>query len=592
MNTLAGMAFDDLSAFFKKNGSSLQDEHETVLKSFLSVLEQGLKGELEPSYYLLSLDPGMGKTSAIINFIKAWHEANYQPASSILVGVSTLSELRTLIESVGLPSTDFGVRTRDEDLNALGLPESRHQEAKVLFTTQAMIRSRTKGKQFAETSEFHFHDRPRSLRLWDEEILPAAGVVLRRDDLLTLTSPLRPQFPEFVDELEVLAKAMMTYPEGTTVPIPLSLNLTSGATYRASSSITGNGPAETFEKLQLMVASEMLLQHDERYGRVLVGSSPTLPDDIKPLIVVDASGRVRTTYKLWEEHRGDLVRLDSAGVSFHDLNIHLWKRSAGKTELADAAARSEIADALAEAFQRDPEGDWLIVTYKDTIEDLKRAVSRACDPSATPSLHWLNWGRHHSTNEFREADNIVIVGQRTYRTCDYLGLTLAAKGLDIDTDDLPETSETRSGEHQHHLLQAVCRAAVRKSDNGTAGRCNAYLITSIGDAERVLEEVFPGYNLIPWKDDAAPSGYVGDAIRFLEDQLSDPTVDEVTKESLRDAIGMRHAASLSPNVLRKEVFRQYLADNQLEAVGQVIRLTCPVSRNPREQPPAFQNRWI
>ena len=134
-----------------------------------------------------------------------------------------------------------------------------------------------------------------------------------------------------------------------------------------------------------------------------------------PLVVVDASGRVRTTYKLWEEHRGNLVRLPSAGVSFHELNIHLWKRNAGKSALSDALTREEIADALAIVFTRDPDGEWLIITYKDTISDLERAILNACSPVTPPRLHWLYWGRHHSTNEFRNVENIVIIGQNTYQ---------------------------------------------------------------------------------------------------------------------------------------------------------------------------------
>ena len=88
-----------------------------------------------------------------------------------------------------------------------------------------------------------------------------------------------------------------------------------------------------------------------------------------------------------------------------------------------------------------------------------------------------------------------------------------------------------------------------------------------------MEQVFPGHNLIPWRDDDAPAGYLGAAIGFLEEQFAIPDVDQVTKRSLRDAIGMAHAPSLSPNVLSKEVFRHYLANNQLEVVGQVIRRT-------------------
>ncbi len=48
------------------------------------------------------------------------------------------------------------------------------------------------------------------------------------------------------------------------------------------------------------------------------------------------------------------------------------------------------------------------------------------------------------------------------------------------------------GEYQHNLLQAVCRASVRKASQGVTERCNLFLITSQLRIEEVLEKTFPG----------------------------------------------------------------------------------------------------
>ncbi|WAT18192.1 hypothetical protein OZN62_01030 [Aurantiacibacter sp. MUD11] len=571
MPSLSASAYSLLSTFFSENGSSLHGDHEQALKSFLNTLEQGLNGELPASYYLLSLDPGMGKTAACAAFLRAWREAGYKPASSILVGVSTIDELKFFAAASGLPSYDFGVLTSEEEANALGQPSDLHGEARVLFTTQQMIRSRTKGKDFADASEFHYQERPRLLRLWDEDILPSAGVVLRRDTLFGLVAPLRPEFPEFVRALEDFAASLGEGQVGQVIKVPFDLTLSSGQAYVASRQIATEHERNALEHLILMAGADMLLQHSDRYGLELVGSTPALPADIAPLVVMDASGRVRTTYQLWEENRGDLVRLPGASNDFQQLNVHLWKRPAGKDALRSSGSRDEIAAAIADALARDPDGEWLILSYKDSLDDLARAVERFRSPSHTPKLHWLHWGRHRATNAFRDINNIVIVGQNAYRPADYLGLTLAASGLPLRSNSPHDTAATREGEYRHHLLQAACRASVRKASGGLAGQCNAFVITSQGNAEQMLETVFPGHNLIRWQEDEPANGQVAQAIAYLQQVVDHDEFEEMSKQALREALGIRAASNLRQNVLDTERFRRFLAANGLEMTTRTIR---------------------
>jgi hypothetical protein len=559
MTSLSVIAFAQLSAFFDEIGSPLKGEHKQALRSFISVLDRGLNGELPAKYHLLSLDPGMGKTQACVHFLKAWREQGYQPSSSILIGVSTLEEISSFVLAAGLPKEDFGVLTSNADMNALGLPTSRHGDAKVLFTTQQMIRSRTKGKLFADAAAFKYQGRPRTLRLWDESILPSAGVVLRRDDLLGLISPLRPSHPEFVERLEELGSLMGASAAGDLLSIPLGLELPSNLRQSAGAAMMDVRLRAVFDNLQLMVGSEMIAQADERYGVALVGTTPTLPEDIAPIIVVDASGRVRETYKLWEKHRGNLERLPGAGNSFHQLRVHLWKRSSGKDRLRDPAIREEFATAIVELFERDPDGEWLIVTYKDAVEDLKASVKRACDSSQPPNLHWLHWGKHHSTNAFKDVENVIIVGQSTYRQNDYLGLTLAASGLPLLANGLPSTTEINVGEYKHNLLQAICRASVRNASQGIAKPCNAFVITSQGSLERLMEEVFPGCRVTVWKEVATLTPRVAQAIAYIVDQFSDDGTTELAKGSIAAALGIS-STNLSTNILSTEPFEDFLSE--------------------------------
>jgi hypothetical protein len=55
------------------------------------------------------------------------------------------------------------------------------------------------------------------------------------------------------------------------------------------------------------------------WGAAILDYRETLPDDLKPVLVLDASALVRTTYALWSKHRGGLVHLPSAQVDHQRL---------------------------------------------------------------------------------------------------------------------------------------------------------------------------------------------------------------------------------------------------------------------------------
>ncbi len=513
----------------------------------------------------------MGKTQACACFIKAWRDAGFTPASSILVGVSNLNELRSLIASAALDPSDFAVVTSDRAMNGLGAGTEAHDSVPVLFTTQQMLRSRTKGRTFSDAFEFHHGGKPRVLRLWDEEILPSDGIVIRLDNLRAFPSFLRSHFGSFVDKVEAFGTAIASSSAGTVVPIPTELALEVAEARSMASLISDAAIRETFWQLQLLVGSDMLVDCEDN-ARELIGTSPTLPSDFVPVVVMDASGRVRETYRLWEKHRGDLVRLPAASNQYDRLFVRYWQRGVGKDALARFdTVRDEIASAIIEAVGTAPNEDWLVISYQDSLPLLRRAVSAGLPSDTAARIHWLHWGRHLGTNDFKDVGNVIIVGQRTYPPRAYKALGLAASGLPLAAIDKIDDSELRRGEHFHHLLQALCRASVRKSSNGVAGECLAFVISSMGDLEESLRTLFPGLSVVQWKDGTLPTGKVAEAIAHLEAHFADPSVSSIRKKDLREAIGIRSSPNLGRDVLDRDAFKHFLASRSLEVDARAIR---------------------
>lgn len=258
MPTLASEAFDQFTRDFQERDLHMSDEQEQAIRSFFEVLERGLLGELPPSFYLLALDPGMGKTTAILAFLKAWRSGHFKPASSVLVGLSTLQELTEFVSKSGLAAKEFGVLTSDPEMNALGLPSQRHGGARVLFTSQAMIRSRTRGKTFAEAAEFHFSGKPRALRLWDEDILPRQWRTIRVDDIRSLASPLRPIAADYVEKMRAFADTLTDLTPGSLVTVPEDAALNASLLPQALQA--ASGLKTTVETLQELAGQEMRVE--------------------------------------------------------------------------------------------------------------------------------------------------------------------------------------------------------------------------------------------------------------------------------------------------------------------------------------------
>jgi hypothetical protein len=560
---LAASALDGVQSFLQSGNSDLTGPGLQAVTALLRTLEDGLRSNLPGSYFLASLDPGMGKTLTVTEFLKAWKANGYSPSSSVLVCVARREEIGRYMTDAGLTKDEVAVvtsynRNEDfEDWRQRGVAEDQHQSARIMFTTHAMVQSRTKNRGFATLREFYFEGAPRALRVWDESMVPDAPPLIRMDDLALLAAPLRHKHPAFVKALQAFQMAVWSAPEGEMITIPTDLSVLAEAASKADS-----GHKELLKQLAALGDQELMLLDGDNGDMNLVGAARSMANGLAPALILDASGRVRRTYDLWSEHRGQLVRLPAAHNDYRQLEVHLWQRGSGKNTLNQPGRRLEIADAVAKVINDDPDRDaqWLIVHYK-ADQDIFPMIQDRVEHGATERLKKLTWGRHQATNEFLHVRNVVVIGQLTYRKLDYLALACAASGLrpaelgdDFDVDDL------RWSEFQHHLLQALCRASVRKGANGIAGACRAYVIATPDrqQTEVRVRETFPGCQLHAWEPvQRGPSATVQEAMAFLRKHLPLGLMDSVSKRQVREHLGIE-AKNFGRDVVSDKHFQAFL----------------------------------
>jgi hypothetical protein len=567
-SSLAAVTLAQVTDQLQQYGSSsLKGDHQVAVQALLKALEDGLTGNLSPEYHLSAMDPGVGKSLSVATFLKVWKGQGFTPSSSVLIGLSRLEEIKSYMREAGLDRGDIAVLTSEPEYNELGVPKEQHGSAPVMFTTQQMIERRTRGQSFADTSEFHFQGRPRALRVWDESLVPAERLVLGVDDVGALLVPLRGKSPAFAKEVQAMLPQLWALTDGGQFRLPEAF-----ATPSVNPRSLLGSPATTFETLRRLAGKVVTATHSDAAGIQLIGVGDPLPADFPPVIILDASGRVRSTYQVWERAGGPLRRLPAAIKDYRNLRVHLWERPVGKLAMREPGALEDVVKAVAEVVVEHPTSNWLIVHYKDQPVD--RELPKVLEADLRPNVRFLTWGVHLGTNAFKDCTRVVLLGQLTYNDIAYRALA-AACGASFDDDEAQQ--EVREGEYRHHLLQALTRASVRRNENGRAKACTAYVISSpnVG-ASAVIPEVFRGCTVERWSPNVpAVNGRAGQLIALLEAARTQ-RVAELAKKDLRETLGL-----LPPNfskLLKQRDVKEYLDRSGMHSYGN--RITLP----PRFEP--------
>ena len=80
------------------------------------------RGEADPFVYLSSLDPGIGKTTALIKYLDVLLSIPTEPYAScgVLIAMNTHDEIKRFVKEAAIPAEMLAVWTGKEEYNALG----------------------------------------------------------------------------------------------------------------------------------------------------------------------------------------------------------------------------------------------------------------------------------------------------------------------------------------------------------------------------------------------------------------------------------------------------------------------------------------
>ncbi len=575
-------AYSRLQVSFHQFGHKPSREMLRALKSVLETLDHMVRGTCPDNIFLSSLDPGVGKTQTVISFIEALRNSpvEWHKHVSMMVCVSRLEDIEKLVTTLELNTDEFAILTSDENLNSQGCPDQ--QKARFLFTTHKMVETRTEGRHFDDIREFHYMGDRRQVLVWDEAMLPGSTLTVNRVDIASLIKPLRKSNPRLGDEMEALFNSLGDDENGARRQLPdfaTQFGLDAEDTSSVISNLTSD-QERALRSLELLSGRWITVRNDGRSGNTMLDFEETLPRGLAPALVLDASARVRQTYRLWENKRGGVVRLPSATKDYYDLSLHVWDTGGGKQSFR--RKKEKLLKGISETINLRPGEKWLVVHHKaepglDIPAELKRLLTRP------DNVSFINWGSHDATNDFADVENVILAGTLFYPASYHESLGRASAGLSSEAGDFPGDwrEEIEKGEHKHVILQAACRGSVRRCIGDQCAPCNVYIIASRKSGIRpLLREIFPHCSISDWKPAAVqPKGKIAEALESISEQLDMDPDGYVTFKEVQDAIGIPDRSNFRKNVREHPLFAEGLERKGVR-VAKVGRRRAFVNKRP------------
>lgn len=563
-NPIATETLNRLAAFFATRNHHPSEAQWAALTDLARTLEAMANGTAAPKFYLSSLDPGVGKSQTLVHFIDVLLASSAHEHVGILICVSRLSEVERFVENGGIPKEMLCVRTRSDRHNAMGMAEE--DAARVVITTQQMVEKQLRGRAFNTSGLFPFHGEPRKVRIWDEAMLPGEGVTVNRARIAGLLDPAMKVSPALSRAIDAVQIETATLDTGATYDVP---NFEEEFGHTTLLDVLGRCETDsqraTINALWHLSGKTASICKDGDYQTAL-DYKETLPNDLAPMVILDASGRVRTAYRDMEVERRTLAPLASAPKLYDRLTVNVWGRGGGKGSFKKDA--QGLCLGIAKTVDTKPSERWLIVCHKpgDKIGDTEHTVRSLLTNTPQEAVQFITWGNHSATNEFADVPNVILAGTLFYPDSGYEALKRLAAGRRPADGKVTATEmhETKLGEHAHLILQALCRGSVRKCNGPHCHKAEAWIIAAKASGIRGhLPTIFPGCLVKAWRPIPrgmeglrstvfdyvtawATTAKVGAVLRFKDIQKSlgvtsrefqDQTRRGTDGEGLRDALG-------------------------------------------------------
>ncbi|MPQ96222.1 hypothetical protein [Thioclava sp. JE_KL1] len=535
----------ELGEVFLSRGVAASADQIKALQAVADCLGDMAEGRAAPRLHVSSLDPGMGKTTLLARFL---HEVSVSPDHDdvgLVVFVSRLDEIERLVSDADLHPADFAVLTSNPGLNRLSPTQPNH--AQILFTTQQMLARRCSGGVFRHCGDFHFHGKVRQVRLWDEGLDPQAIATISSDELGGVLPALREVSVSLADWVQRCLELLLVSPEA----VYHWPRLPEGLRFLVLPRELPDHVRDLVAKVMGAAGRPVRVLPSSGQKKIALNIRDALPEDFAPALILDASARVRTSYREWQRQSAGPVLLPSAAKSYAPLTLHLLDQGGGKFSWQENG--DQLAREIATIIDSKPDEPWLVIHHKAFGKVAPEQLIKAHCQTEVDRVEFLSWGSHRSTNAFHHVPNVIVAGLMHLPESQLRGLAYASSGLPV-TEELPEglVEEIELGELGDILLQAVGRGRARGCAGGRCLPCDAHIIAAPRYGLReALPGWFPDARIATWNPKHKPlRGSLRDAVGFIEARLAKYPTAPIHFTDLMEVTGYRDRSNFNKRIRR------------------------------------------
>lgn len=619
---------------FESWNHKISDQNKAAIIDLTHTLALMVNNQLpaDDKFYLCSMDVGQGKTATIKRFLDTLLNTPNEITADgrkhfeigVLLCLSTYAEIKAFVEGLSIDRKDLFVFTstgsaKGRECRAMGEAPS-VEEAQLVITTHRRIEdefmcyeANSVPLDFWATSAFWYKHGIRRLRVWDESFLPSKPQVVSSKDMLALAQALAGPAPkEFIQAVIKLASDIMDQPHRSLYQVPNIWEDThtpkldeiigswGGATTAKSEahSKSMKDIARTLEAIKTMSGKQV------RIRNVMTGTSdkagitykPIMPDDFRPILITDASGRVRQTYRDMEL-KGQLERLREGAKDYSNLDVHWVNRGGGKSSWATGF--KDLISTTCKLITETPNKEQLVIHHMERATGFQRgrfdcpkgAILKHLEkhfPNYDRSqLSFLTWGQHRATNAYRQIPVVTLAGTLFKDDATYEATQRSSQQF------LPEDGEIgdhefrvfKLGEYGDDILQAAGRGSLRLNDSIDPSSCprgsrlNIIMSSRGGVEEESFDRWFPGMRLHrrgSMREDR--NTLVNEVVGYVKAwKVTANPGDEITFTQVKKDLGWDRrgiaAARLRDTVRNKSEFQSALKDlGMIEAADEGKKL--------------------
>jgi hypothetical protein len=423
---LAQRIIDNTISELTRYGRALREQDLISLDAIAGTVEAMAFGTAEPKLYLSTQPTGWGKTAVLVASVQALLGDPALAHVGTVIMVNTLDQIPSPIERMKLRECDYAVRVGDDkpDMNDRGLAglcrtkgakKVAHKYAPVLFTTQQKISNglMLHQRDFQLMSFFDYcgpaspekieklkNDkscgRKRQVRLWDEAYLPIDPITIGSDQIAAFANRLA--FSGQAEAAGVITAwlAHVETTQATFDKLPSWFLQIRWPKTDLENFLTtlAEGPKEwrTLYDAMFQLQGSTVKLHRQDYNKTNLAISYRLsiPYNIEPLLIFDASGNTAMEYTFLAKNQGNVERLPSAPKTYRNLTVGHFDQRAGQAAYRGKADVDTLAAAATEAVMDKPADEDVLIIHRkgdkapaSTLPTLIRAKVREMGATLT-----------------------------------------------------------------------------------------------------------------------------------------------------------------------------------------------------------------